>query len=141
MLYNTQWWMSRYLYFYSEKTEFAFDNSHVWFKKYIDHWFRIAHQKALARITKAVEIDQVSYPKTITNGIYLLKICVNMVCFNKLDAIESCLLFYSCTNEIQKYLYKINNSGFFFPGDGCRFQCKVFYFSSGCDVLFLSGRN
>jgi hypothetical protein len=43
----------------SERRELAFDNSHVWFKKFIDHWFRIAHQKALARITKAVEIDQV----------------------------------------------------------------------------------
>ncbi|CAB4012711.1 BAI1-associated 3-like isoform X2 [Paramuricea clavata] len=42
----------------SERRELAFDNSHVWFKKFIDHWFQIAHQKALARITKAVEIDQ-----------------------------------------------------------------------------------
>ncbi|XP_046862881.1 BAI1-associated protein 3-like isoform X2 [Xenia sp. Carnegie-2017] len=42
----------------SENKEFAFDNSHVWFKKFIDYWFRVAHQKALARITKAVEIDQ-----------------------------------------------------------------------------------
>ena len=36
-----------------------FDNSHVWFQKFIDLWFRVAHQKALNRIAKAVEIDKV----------------------------------------------------------------------------------
>jgi hypothetical protein len=43
----------------SEKTELAFDNSHVWFKKFIDLWFQVAHKKALNRIAKAVEIDKV----------------------------------------------------------------------------------
>ncbi|XP_028415898.1 BAI1-associated protein 3-like isoform X2 [Dendronephthya gigantea] len=42
----------------SQKTELAFDNSHVWFKEFIDHWFKVAKKKALARIAKAVEIDQ-----------------------------------------------------------------------------------
>ncbi|XP_046862835.1 BAI1-associated protein 3-like [Xenia sp. Carnegie-2017] len=37
---------------------FAFDNSHVWFKKFIEYWFRVAREKALARVTNAVEIDK-----------------------------------------------------------------------------------
>ena len=45
--------------FFSQKTELGFDNSHAWFKKFIDHWFQVAKKKALARIAKAVEIDQV----------------------------------------------------------------------------------
>lgn len=42
----------------SDVHELAFDNSHLWFKKFIDHWLKVAHKKAEARISKAVEIDQ-----------------------------------------------------------------------------------